>query len=107
MDLDPPDSRIRLIIPRHARQQCHERINRSLDLRRTVRPYLERLNQLVPVKGRVAWIDAPEGMVPILERSSRRGAIVVVTILGKDYGLSSQTRAIHLGAFRRSTKNGC
>jgi hypothetical protein len=107
VDLDPPNSRIRLIIPRHARQQCRERIHRSLDLRCIVLPYLERLNQLVPLKGRVAWMDAPEGMVPILERSSRRGAIVVVTILGKDYGLSSQTRAIHLGAFRRSSKNDC
>lgn len=107
MNLAPPKPRIRLIIPRHARQQCRERINRTLDVHRAVQPYLERLNQLVPVKGRVAWMDAPEGMVPILERSSKRGAIVVVTILGKDYGLSSQTRAIHLGTFRRSSKNDC
>jgi hypothetical protein len=107
MSLILPRSRTRLIIPRHAWQQCHERINRSLDLRRAVLPYLESLDQLVPVKGRVAWMDAPGGMVPVLERSSRRGAIVVVTILGKDYGLSSRTRAIYLGVLRRNSRNGC
>ncbi len=98
MNLAPPNSRIRLIIPRHAQEQCRKRINPTVDLRCAVGPYLQRLNRLVPGTGRVAWMDAPGGMIPILERSSKQGAIVVVTILAKDYGLSLHTRTIHAGA---------
>lgn len=48
MNLAPPNSRIRLIIPRHAQEQCSKRISPTLDLRRAVRAYGQCLNQLVP-----------------------------------------------------------
>jgi hypothetical protein len=84
-----------LVVPRHARQQCHERIG-PLNLRSVLSPYIPQLAAALPLKRRVAWFDAPGEMVPVLERSSATGPIVVVTILRRDYALSRETEAFYL-----------
>ena len=87
----------RLVIPKHAISQCRRRINAHLNLRQVITPFLEDLDAQVPPRGRAAWIDAPGGMVPVFERASRHGALVLVTVLQKGYGLSRATKPIRLG----------
>jgi hypothetical protein len=87
----------RLVIPKHARAQCRRRINGHLDLRQIITPYLGQLEAQVPPRGRAAWMDAPGGMVPVFERASRHGALVVVTVLREGYGLSQATKPVRLG----------
>src|SRR3990172_4585012 len=87
----------RLVIPKHALAQCHRRINTHHNLRQVITPFLEDLDAQVPPRGRVAWIDAPGGMVPVFERASRHGALVLVTVLREGYGLSRATKPIRLG----------
>ena len=87
----------RLVIPKHARAQCRRRINAHVNLRQIITPFLEQLEAQVPPRGRVAWMDAPGRMVPVFERASRHGALVLVTVLREGYGLSQATRAIRLG----------
>ena len=86
----------RLVIPKHALVQCRDRLRSPLHLRQIITPFLERLEVHVPPRGRVAWMDAPGEMVPVFERASRHGALVLVTILGKGYGLSQATTPIRL-----------
>lgn len=86
----------RLVIPKHALLQCRDRIRLPINLRKVITPFLGRLEAQVPSRGRVAWMDAPGEMVPVFERASQHGALVLVTILGKGYGLSQATTPIRL-----------
>ena len=86
----------RLVIPKHALLQCRDRIRLPINLRKVITPFLGRLEAQVPSRGRVAWMDAPGEMVPVFERASRHGALVLVTILGKGYGLSQATTPMRL-----------
>ena len=86
---------VRLIIPSHARQRRRQRAA-AVDLRRLLRPVLPRLDRAVPPGARVAWLDAPGDLIPILERSSRSGPLVVVTVLPRGASLSRRTRPLYL-----------
>ena len=95
----------RLVIPKHARAQCRRRINGHLDLRQIITPFLAQLEAEVPPHGRAAWLDAPGGIVPVFERASRNGALVLVTVLREGYGLFQATRPIRLGSRQPATSD--
>ncbi len=94
----------RLVIPPHAADQCRERLGPT-NLRALLEPALPRLAERMPLKRRVAWMDAPGKLLPVFERTSPGRPLVLVTVLTKAQGLSNDTQAIWLNLPHHHTQS--